>query len=305
MRKDFAAFILTHGRPDRIYTLDTIRRFGYTGKVYLVVDDEDKTLPEYRRLYGDDVLVFSKREIAEKFDEGDNFEDRRAVIYARNACFELARKAGVKYFIQLDDDYTGFYFRFNSRMEYGVWRAECLDDVFSALLDYLIASPALSICMSQGGDHIAGASGFVENVYAKRKAMNTFVCDVDRPFSFFGRINEDVNTYTTLGRRGCLFLSIMSVQVNQKQTQSNTGGMTELYLDAGTYVKSFYSVMYCPSSVRVSEMGSSYKRIHHEIDWPTTAVQIISEKYRKRAKNGSRGNAAPARDKKRAGKNAR
>lgn len=80
-----------------------------------------------------------------------------------------------------------------------------------------------------------------------------------------GRINEDVNTYTNLGRRGELFMTIGAVQLGQKQTQKNSGGMTELYLDSGTYVKSFYSVMYAPSCVKISLMGASHKRIHHQV----------------------------------------
>lgn len=282
MRDDFCAFILTHGRPDRVYTFDTIRRFGYSGKIFLVVDDEDKALPEYRARYGDAVLTFSKAEIAETFDEADNFGDRRTVIYARNACFDLARQVGCKTFIQLDDDYTGWYFRFDARARYGAWRAECLDEVFEATLDYFEAIPALSIAFSQGGDHIGGDTGsFGEAVTARRKAMNTFICSVERPFKFVGRINEDVNTYVSGGRKGDLFLTIVSVQVNQKQTQSNAGGMTELYLDAGTYVKTFYTIMFAPSCVKVAEVGTSHRRIHHSIDWGSTAVQIVHERHRK------------------------
>ncbi len=282
MRSDFCAFILTHGRPDHVLTYGTLQRRGYTGKVFIVIDDEDKTRDEYLRRYGDQVLVFPKAAIAETFDEGDNFQDRRAVIYARNACFDLARQVGCKYFMQLDDDYTNFYFRFDAERRYGVWRTECLDEVIEALIDYFETIPALSICISQGGDHIGGASGsYGDAISAKRKAMNTFLCDVDRPFQFFGRINEDVNVYTALGRRGELFLTIPSIQVNQRQTQQLSGGMTELYLDAGTYVKSFYSVMYAPSCVKVSEMGSSHRRIHHLIDWNATAVQIVHERHRK------------------------
>ena len=93
MRDDFAAFILTHGRADRVDTYKTLRNCGYTGKVYIVIDDEDKTADEYRKRYGDMVLQFGKAEIAKTFDEGDNFNDRRAIIYARNACFNRGKSA--------------------------------------------------------------------------------------------------------------------------------------------------------------------------------------------------------------------
>lgn len=279
MRADFAVFVLTHGRSDRVFTIKALREFKYTGPIYLVVDDEDAQLPAYREAYGENVLVFSKAEIAAEYDEADNFEDRRSVFYARNACWSLARKVGVKYFMHCDDDYTGFYIRQNAEGVYGSYRAECLDQIIDAMISFFASVPAKSIAMSQGGDHIGGLLANPQ----PRKAMNTFICDVDRPFRFVGRINEDVNTYTLGGRRGELFLTIPTVQVNQKQTQTNPGGMTDLYKDSGTYVKSFYSVMFVPSSVSVGELRRSEARIHHRIYWPATAVQIVPETYRKEA----------------------
>lgn len=111
MRDDFCAFILTHGRPDKVLTYRTLRRAGYTGKIFIVVDDEDKTRHQYMAEFGEQVLVFSKADIASRFDEADNFCDRRSIFYARNACFDLAKLVGCKYFIQLDDDYHEFQFR--------------------------------------------------------------------------------------------------------------------------------------------------------------------------------------------------
>lgn len=279
MREDFCAFILTHGRPDRVYTYDTLLRAGYTGKVYIVIDDEDKTGDQYRAKFGDKVLTFSKSEIVKTFDEGDNFNDRRAIIYARNACWDLARNVGCKYFIQLDDDYSGLYYRFNSEGYYGTYRIDrTIDDLFLSLIWFFNNSGCLSVAISQGGDHLGGVDGASRRL--TRKAMNTFVCSVDREFKFSGRINEDVNTYTSLARRGGMFFTVMQAQVNQKATQSNDGGMTDVYRDSGTYVKSFYSVMYSPSCVMVGAMGdnrSPHFRIHHKINWNNTAPKILRE----------------------------
>ena len=136
----FVAFILTHGRPDRVLTYEKLRKHGYTGKIYIVCDDEDKTLPEYRKRFGD-VLVFSKSEIAKTFDEGDNFGDRRAIIYARNACFELAQQIGATHFIELDDDYTYFKFRFDDQLRWHGADVQDLDAVFDMLLDYFNSDP--------------------------------------------------------------------------------------------------------------------------------------------------------------------
>jgi len=282
MRDDFCAFILTHGRPDRVHTYKTLKRAGYTGKTYIVIDDEDKTADEYRARFGDIVLQFCKKEVADRIDEGDNFEDRRAIIYARNACWDLAKQVGCKYFIQLDDDYTELKYRFgkDGQYQYQTWRNTC-DQAFGELVHFLQKTPVITIAMSQGGDFIGGSEG---GLRMKRKAMNSFVCSTNRPFLFFGRINEDVNTYTTLGRLGNLFFSTTQLQLDQKQTQSNAGGMSEIYIDSGTYIKTFYTIMYAPSCVKVGMLGdtrSKNYRIHHKINWHNTAPKILREEWKK------------------------
>ena len=279
----FAVFILTHGRPNKVITYNTLRRQGYTGDVYIIIDNEDKTADEYRKRFGDKVIVFDKAAIAQTFDEGDNFNDRRAVIYARNASFKIAQDLGLDYFLQLDDDYQYFSFKFTAGLVYTSDKmVRSLDRLFATILDYYKTIPALTIATAQNGDFFGGAEGTnAERLRLKRKAMNTFFCSTRRPFQFFGRINEDVNTYVTLGNRGGLFLTFFNATIYQPATQQTAGGMTELYLDAGTYVKTFYTVMYAPSCVRVGQTGYVHNRIHHKIKWLDAVPRIVSEEHRK------------------------
>jgi len=278
----YAVFILTHGRPHNVLTHGTLRKMGYTGDIYIIVDNEDATIDEYRAIYGDKVIVFDKLAISKTFDTGDNFEDRRAVIYARNACFDIAREMGVEYFLQLDDDYYWFGYHFTSGLTYEPRTIRNLDALFNLIWEFYKSIPALTIAMAQGGDFMGGArSAAGQALRLKRKAMNTFFCSTSRPFQFIGRINEDVNTYTTLGNRGGLFFTFFNAKMDQSDTQKASGGMTELYEDSGTYIKSFYTVMYQPSFVKIYEMGTHRKRLHHRIDWPCAVPKILSESYRK------------------------
>jgi hypothetical protein len=288
MRSDFAALILTHGRPDRVHTYFALRSAGYTGRILIVIDNEDKTADEYRSRYGNDVVMFDKAAIAQTFDEGDNFQDRRAIIYARNASFQIAKDLGYRFFVQLDDDYTGFEYCFDENAMYGYGKITSLNWLFSALSDYIAVTPFASIAISQGGDHIGGGES-KKVIGTKRKAMNSFVCDTQKPFQFVGRINEDVNTYTCQQRKGLAFLTILAAKLVQKTTQSNAGGMTDLYIDSGTYVKTFYSIMYAPSCVKVSEISSpqngnaGHARIHHKVNWNNAAPLILSQHHKKAA----------------------
>jgi hypothetical protein len=284
MLDDFAIFILSHGRPDKIDTYKTLRRAGYTGRVFIVIDNEDETSEKYYQNFGDKVIMFDKTAIAETFDEGDNFQDRRAVIYARNACWDIADRLKIEYFMQLDDDYTDLRYKMNGDFEYidiAWWKNA--DHIINYLLEFYKSISALSIAIAQGGDYIGGAGNDIhESINRRRKAMNSFICSTDKRFQFIGRINEDVNTYTSLQNKGGLFLTFPLIAIQQRESQSNPGGMTELYLDSGTYIKSFYTVMYQPSSVKCEIMRSHHdERLHHSINWDSTVPCILKEEYRK------------------------
>lgn len=93
----FVALILTHGRPDNVHTVKTLRKCGYTGDIIIVLDNEDPKIDRYRKNY-ENIYVFDKKEIASETDEGDNFNDRRVIIYARNASFEIAKEKGLPIF---------------------------------------------------------------------------------------------------------------------------------------------------------------------------------------------------------------
>lgn len=284
-QSDFAIFILTHGRPTNIKTMATLKECGYTGRLYLVVDDEDKTLDKYIANFGKDrVVVFNKKEMADQVDEGNNFDERRTITHARNACFKIAKDLGIKYFMELDDDYISFEYRYVSRCgeKLKVHYVSNLDAVLGLYLEFYKATGFSSMAFAQGGDFIGGA----ENKYATkkpliRKCMNSFICSTDRPFQFIGAMNEDVNTYVTLGSRGVLFGTIPMISLVQTATQSQKHGITDMYLRFGTYCKAFTTVMMHPSSVRISMMNTSNPRIHHLIKWQNTTPMIVSEQYRK------------------------
>lgn len=271
---DFAVFILTHGRPDNVKTYTTLKKCGYTGRIYFIVDNEDKSIEKYREVFGlERVVVFDKKEMADRVDEGNNFDERRTITHARNACFEIARGLGIRYFIQLDDDYYYFGYRY----EEGARIIKNLDAVFDIVLRFYKSTNIKSIAFSQGGDHIGGFGG----IKLKRKCMNSFMCSVDREFQFIGAMNEDVNTYVTLGNRGDLFFTFTNLQLDQKDTQSQNSGITDMYLRFGTYCKGFTTTMMHPSGVKVSMMSSNNPRLHHSIKWDNTAPMIIDEKHKK------------------------
>ena len=281
IKKDFAIFILSHGRANNVKTIDTLKKCNYTGKIYIICDDEDEQLEDYKKIKGVKVVVFNKAEEMEKTDTIDNFKKHKAVVYARNKCYDIARELKLTHFLVLDDDYTEFRFRKEVNGSLKTIYCRHLDELIEAVIEFLDKSNALTIALAQTGDFIGGVGSRVFQEQLSRKAMNSFFCRTDRPFKFLGSINEDVNAYVLLGSMGRLFFTIAEATLDQTDTQQNTGGLTDIYLDLGTYIKSFYTVICSPSCVRVTSMGVNHRRIHHKIKWNNAVPKILNEKWKK------------------------
>lgn len=279
---DFVVFILTHGRADNVYTYKALKQAGYTGRIILVIDNEDADADKYYSLYGEDnVYMFNKLSQALNVDAMGPDNDRKAILYARCACFDIAKNLGYKYFLELDDDYTNFRSRVVRGEHLGTEYIRKFDELVDIVLEFLDTSNAYTVALSQIGDFIGGKNSKVCRDRLTRKAMNAFFCRTDRPFKWSGKMNEDVTTYVNLGSRGYLFFTVADVSIDQLATQSLSGGMSDGYLDSGTYVKTFYTIMACPSCVKMYTMGVTNKRFHHVIDWDKAVPKIISDKYRK------------------------
>lgn len=284
--KPFCVFIISHGRAKKIATKRTLKKVGYSGPVFIVCDNEDNSLREYLNEHGEEnVLVFDKLKYASLIDNADNFQNRRTTTHARNACFDFASQLGFEYFLVLDDDYVAIRHLLTEQQTYKQHNIRKFDDVAKAVLDFLDCDDRLlSVCFLQGGDLVGGEQSYnkkrVMFPFNKRKAMNSFFCKTSRRFWFFSRLNEDVNTYLSLGKVGGLFMSIPECALWQAKTQANAGGMSEAYIASGTYVKSFYTVMTCPSCAIVT-VTAAMKRLHHKIRWRNAVPKIIDEQFRK------------------------
>lgn len=270
-----------------MFTYKSLREHGYTGNIIIVIDTDDEQGAEYKRIFGENnVVAFDKKEYESQMDTGDTSGSMKCVVFARNACFDIAEKLGYEYFIEADDDYTSFGQRFTKGD--GVLyetRLDHLDEVFDAMFDFLDESGAMAVAPGQGGDYIGGADSCVWRDGLRRKCMNLFFCKTINRINFIGRINEDVNSYTWYGSQGLLFFTVVRWLLHQIETQSNSGGMTETYLDGGTFLKSFYSVMWMPSAVKITVMGGGKNnhsdRIHHSVNWQKCVPMIIDQKWQK------------------------
>lgn len=170
--KKFAVFILSNGRADNVITVKTLRKYGYTGDIKIICDNLDPQLPEYRKNYPGMVEVFDKPAYAKKIDTGiNNDKEMRAIVYARNASYDIADRLGLTHFMQCDDDYA--YFGYREEKDGVLYTREHyhLDESFDAMMDFLDTTPAMTIAFAQGGDYIGGGQGTRFSIKGSRESV--------------------------------------------------------------------------------------------------------------------------------------
>ena len=278
---DFCVIILSFWRSDNVQTYKYLREYGYTWKIYILCSDDDKQLEDYKRIYGDEVLVFNKDEVFKKIDTVDNFFSKWSPIYARNIIWDFVEKLGYRYFIMADDDYNEFAYRIPAGNVLKYIKIKNCDKIFLKYFEYLDKTPQIeALAFGQWGDYIWWVwNSMCRN--PKRKLMNLYFLDTKRRFEFKGTLNDDVNTYLYHWNRGKVFLTPQVCMIHQAETQKQWWGITELYLEAWTYAKSFYSVIINPTCVKIATVWERHKRIHHKIISNKAYPLILSEECKK------------------------
>lgn len=278
---EYAVFILSHGRADNVLTVKMLEESHYTGEWFIVIDDEDDDADKYFKKYGDHVIQFCKKEIADQTDTCDLDDDRRVGVFARNFIIDEAKRRGYKYHLQLDDDFNRIDFRYVKNNRLVAKKCLVLDDLFAAMVDFLKTTDTVWLSFGLSNYYLGGINGTNYKKGLIRKTMGSFFMNTEKAPKFFCRMNDDITTNIVNTFRGKLMFSLLPIQVLTPPTQHAAGGMTEIYQENGTYRKSFYSVMNAPSFVIISKQGVKDMRVHHEIKWNACTPQILNERWKK------------------------
>ena len=210
--KNFAVFILSHGRANNIKTVNMLKRFHYTGDWYVVIDNEDDQEELYRNEFGDHIIQFDKRDYVSKIDLGDMDTDRRVGVFARNFIQDEAERLGYECHLQLDDDFSEIAIRYADDDKLQSMMVTDLDTVFDACLDLFLSTPLTALSFALSSDYIGGVASDRFQAGMFRKTMGSFFLKAKDKFQFVMRMNDDITSCILHGSRGKLFYTISSLQ---------------------------------------------------------------------------------------------
>lgn len=274
---DFAVFILSHNRAGNVSTVKTLKKANYTGKYFIVIDDEDEMEEEYRRIYGDRVVVFCKEKWKQKTDCITNHKECSSPVFARNFISYHARSLGYEFFLMLDDDIKSFNIRYQKGNKLKSESLKNADKYFGELVNILRKNKNI-MCIGTGnaGSYIGGASGKFQN----RIHIGDFsqVAMFRTGYEFKGTFNEDANISLVEGKKGNITLVDLNVSHSSPKRKSNSGGLKGEYDKSNDYYIAMFSVVCCPSCCMVEV---NRKGVRLKIKRTYQNPKIISGRYKK------------------------
>lgn len=268
-------YIISKGRP-QCKTAETLTRLKFPGKWFIVCGNNDETLEEYKRRWGDKVIVFDWFDEVKKTDFLDNFGYEKMASGAcpvRNAVIKLSTAKGEARHWQFDDDYPGFAIYVHSLKKNRIIKDGNV--LFNAM--HKIAQfgdkanlPNVGFCLT--------AICLPQNAFCyQHRVFNAHNISNTNPQIWRGRLNDDTINAIEIMRKGRISFSFNFLSMNSPQTQKESGGLTKLYREQGTARKSAYVILLNPLSGRIV---IKFGRYHHKVGWAKITSKIIREKWR-------------------------
>lgn len=283
MRNDFAIFICTHGRPDKQLTFDALKQYGYTGKVYLVLDDTDSTIAQYIDNYGEDIIyVFDKQHYIDTNDVGSLPPNFKTILYAKNAVEDIVQDLSLSSFVIADDDVHSFRVRLPIDEEHlASYRIYNLDSIFDAYCSFMLDGDFLSVGICGSVHFVAGRSVFNnDNIQKYRVPYNFVFRNGKYKMNWVSSFGEDIITAMEYCKRGHTLLDIPYLQYETVPPGKalESGGMSELYKTVPGFTLCCYDFMYNPNAIRLCiNRGRWNAQILKNNIYP----KILSPEYRK------------------------
>lgn len=284
-KTELVVFILSHKSPHKCETLDTLKRLLFNGKYYVIVDDKDDYLEEYKLIYGDSLIIYSKDDYY--VDIGCSYIDlptKAHAVFPRNAMHDIATKLGLSYYILADDDIYDFKLRpcIDKYKKVPTIDIDNINDVLSVYVEFVLSKNIACLGLGTANFYFGGYDKLHSGDYLKRRCVsNCYIVNLKYRIDWV-MLYEDFTTSIIEGMRGRLFFTFYPLQVcvRPQFIQNHTDkycGMEEFYKKINPTSMWYTSYMACPSAIKLKPYkGKTIAFTKYDACLP----KIVSSKYK-------------------------
>ena len=277
----FAIFICTHGRPNAQHTLKTLRDCGYTGKIVLLVDDEDDTVDDLVDNYPKTrIMRFNKQKYIDLSDTGTNENQRKCILYAKNCCEAVAQDIKLDAFVIADDDIFNFRYRYPEDGKLKSLKiTKDIDKVIEAYVEYMLSADIVATGFGFTQFYFSGENSFSPENFLKYRVPYNFVFrNAKYKIDWMSWFGEDIITAVMYNKRGYFMQDFPFVQQEIKPLAKEAGGMKDTYDNNSDIRLAMQNIMYLPSELKAFKYRGKYMAsIKRDKAFP----MLISSSYKK------------------------
>lgn len=277
MKINYAIIIKSHKRANTQLTLDELMKLNYKGDIYIIVDDEDPQLEEYKEKYGDMIKIFSKDEMLKYADTLDNFNNKNNALLPAIYAKKLAEDMKLDYYFLMDDDISSIRERYEEDLMLKGRNIKDINKIIYLFIEYMEKANISCLSFGNEGSYLGGIKGKFKNGIGRNNTQN-FLIKVKDNINFLGTRNEDFNMMAKYSKIGRIIFEIFRIGIRSPERGTNAGGLQEDYNEAGFYTANFYSIILAPYCCKLAYKN---KKIILVRDWNKFCPKIISEVYKK------------------------
>lgn len=277
MANEVPVFIISHELAETMTTYEVLNACGYTGQIFIVIDDKDKQIDLYRELYKEKIIVFSKDEVSRKCDTMDNFKVYTSALYARVFCWHKAKELGYQQIVVCDDDITNFCIRYvkDEKLKYS--KIKDLNTIIRILGDFLAKTGIAAIGpvwenSLHGGKNGSFREGLIPNT-AQFEMVNIGCNNVQK---WRGTRCEDEMFLIDNWNAGNPVYVVTTLAFGCPKRMEGDGGLQSDYAMVNKWIIDSYFFMAYPGGYQCTT--EKIKRCK-----PNLFPKVISEKWRKKS----------------------
>lgn len=279
---NFAVFILSHKRADRVETYDTLRKGGYSGKIYVVVDNQDPMLERYQERFLDDVLVFDKQTYIDSSETLETTRMKSSAVYARNAIEQYAKDFELDVFGMFDDDVVNMRYRW---VEEETVRSLSvrggLDSVFEYYGQYMLDTDIACTSFPFTMFYVSGVHDLDKRITECRHTYQIHIRNVHKPVEWIGIINHDTISQLLTMKLGYIWWSIPHLVFDAKPMNKESGGLKEVYDALKDFDMAFLAVIACPDCCKITTSNGQRSTLQIKENKYASYPMIVSQRYKK------------------------
>ena len=295
MRDDFAIFIPSYDRCEMLIdkTLHMLKKYNYSGKWFVVVDDNDPQLKTYKeKIPEEHLLIFHKPDYYDYYDTCFNKKNIEAKLYPVAFIDSIIDKLKLNYYMIIDDDMKELVFRYdnNNQLLQKNVSSITFENFLNLYIDFLDMTCYTMISIDSNAKLMGGLKSEIFKFGYKYDLLSIYILkNLNDRYKFCNLLHDEASSLqlnALNGRYTIMLPYVFFVNDTLKNyyKDRNDGGCSSQYNTYGisiSYIKEMALLMTNPNCIELLKLKNDDKILYTRKNKKNYYPKIIDGRWKK------------------------